>query len=253
MQHYHIGTSGWTYDDWQGLVYPPGISGAKRLAFYATLFDSVEVNATFYRFASSTMIAAWNRQLPPNFHLCIKGSRRITHVKQLAKPELVQLFLERVGQMQHARVVLWQMPPHRTFDPGYLQDFIQLIKAHSPKNLRHAIECRDASWWTDKTYALMAAANIAFVCISHPTLPGHWVQTADFVYVRLHGLDAHYKYRYDYSRRELSVWAKHLQSPKAKHARYVFFNNDYNAYAVRNAQALYAQLQTIAPKARSPR
>jgi uncharacterized protein YecE (DUF72 family) len=78
---FYIGTSGWTHDDWSGSFYPAEVKGPERLSFYATKFDTVEVNATFYRLPTQPMIAAWNRRLGGDFHLVVKGSREVTHLK----------------------------------------------------------------------------------------------------------------------------------------------------------------------------
>src|SRR5579885_3183245 len=110
-----IGTSGWTYDDWAGVFYPagpPAVRGAQRLGYYAARFNAVEINATFYRFPSAAMLAAWNRGLPPPYGLAVKGHRVITHRKQLADGgEALGAFLDLVRQLASLRVVLWQLPP----------------------------------------------------------------------------------------------------------------------------------------------
>ncbi len=79
-----VGTSGWTYNDWAGKFYPPEVKGSQRLAFYVTRFDTVEINATFYRLPTQNMLDAWNRRLPDGFHLVVKGSRVITHLKKIS-------------------------------------------------------------------------------------------------------------------------------------------------------------------------
>ena len=76
----HVGTSGWTYGDWNGRFYPAEVTGAERLSWYATRFDTVEVNATFYRLPFKGMIMGWNRRLPARFHLVLKGPRSVTHL-----------------------------------------------------------------------------------------------------------------------------------------------------------------------------
>ena len=101
MPEIHVGTSGWTYDDWTGPFYPEKVKGPERLSYYASRFDTVEVNASFYRFPTQNMIKAWNRRLGEEFHLVVKGHRKITHQSKLVDCESsLAGFLERVAQLE---------------------------------------------------------------------------------------------------------------------------------------------------------
>jgi len=227
----HVGTSGWTYDDWSGAFYPEDVKGAKRLEFYAGQFDTVEVNATFYRLPTRNMIDAWNRRLPEGFHLVVKGSRLVSHLKKLADcAEPVGAFYERVLQLGRLRVVLWQLPPSLHKDAGRLDAFL----AELPQGARHAVEFRHASWWDDEVAAVLSRHRAAFVAVSHPRLPDAVVPTADLLYLRFHGAGPKL-YRYDYSREELEAWAERVRPHLRGRTLYAFFNNDYAANAPRNA------------------
>ena len=230
----HVGTSGWTYSDWTGAFYPPDLPDSERLSYYASRFDTVEINSTFYRFPPQSMITAWNRRLPEGFHLVVKGTRRVTHFQKLVEcQEVLKAFLERVETLRTLRVVLWQLPPSLRQDLERLEGFLQLLQREAP-GVRHAVEFRHASWWAAETAELLRRYGAAFVALSHPTLPPDVLPTADFLYVRFHGLGKQL-YRYNYSQEELADWVHRLQPHLAGRSLYAFFNNDYEAFAPRNA------------------
>ena len=227
----YVGTSGWTYDDWQGAFYPDEVKGAARLSYYATVFNAVEVNATFYRNPAPTAITAWNRRLGPEFHLVVKGSRAVTHLRKLADfDDALKACLDRVMQLKRLRVILWQLPPSLHKDVERLDAFLRVL----PISVRHAVEFRHESWWDDEAAGVLARHKAAFVAVSYPKLPDTWFPTTDFLYVRFHGLGKEL-YSYDYSRKELSEWVKRLEPDLEGRTLYAFFNNDYNANAPRNA------------------
>jgi len=236
-QEIHVGTSGWTYDDWSGSFYPADVKGAERLAFYARQFHTVEVNATFYRVPTQTMIDAWNRRLDNTFHLVVKGSRAITHLKKLRDcRESLDMFFERVLQLKMLRVILWQLPPSLHKDAARLDGFLSGL----PGTVRHAVEFRHPSWWDDEVAETLTRHRAALVAISHPQLPDTLRPTTDFLYLRFHGLGRQL-YRYDYSREELALWVSRLEPHLADRHVYAFFNNDFAANAPRNA-ALFREL-----------
>jgi uncharacterized protein YecE (DUF72 family) len=235
----HVGTSGWTYDDWSGPFYPQGVKGVERATFYAQQFDTVEINATFYRTASQAMIAAWNRRFQKPFHLVVKGPRTVTHLKKLRDcGEPLKAFLERVLGLGSLRVILWQLPPSLHKDAGRLEEFLCGL----PKSVRHAVEFRHLSWWDEEVAEVLSRHAAAFVAISHPQLPDALYQTTDFLYLRFHGVGKEL-YRYDYSREELATWAARLRPHLAAEDVYAFFNNDYDANAPRNAMTLRELLE----------
>ncbi|MGA2061928.1 MAG: DUF72 domain-containing protein [Thermoguttaceae bacterium] len=227
-----IGTSGWTYNDWAEKFYPREVKGSERLAFYVTRFDTVEINATFYRLPTQTMLDAWNGRLRDGFHLVVKGSRVITHLKKLLDcRESLELFLDKVKQLRALRAILWQLPPSLGKDIDRLERFLSTL----PQDVRLAVEFRHKSWWDDEVAALLTRHGAAFVAISHPKLPNTIYPTADFLYLRFHGLDRQL-YRYDYTDNELADWANRLKPYLKARVIYAFFNNDYQANAPRNAR-----------------
>lgn len=230
----YVGTSGWTYDDWSGLFYPAEVKAGDRLSFYARLFNTVEVNASFYRVPTQTMIDAWNRRLGPEFHLVVKGSRSVTHVKKIRDcKEQLERFLERVLKLDRLKAILWQLPPSLSKDVERLEHFLVML----PRDVRHAVEFRHASWWDSEVAEVLHRYHAAFVAVSHPKLPEEVFPLTDFLYVRLHGKGKDL-YRYDYAPHELAHWASLLRPLIDSRTLYVFFNNTYEAYAVRNAMTL---------------
>ncbi len=235
---FFIGTSGWVYEDWWGRFYPEDISGPDRLLFYAGKFNTVEVNASFYRLPTPAMINAWNRKLGADFHLVLKGSRLITHLKKIKDcREPLQRFFDRAGQLKTLRVVLWQLPPSLHKDIDRLDRFLSLL----PQNVCHAVEFRHVSWWDEGVSAMLAHHNAAFVAVSHPNLPDTIIPTTDFLYIRFHG-PGEQIYNYDYPNHELIYWASRLKPHIEDKALYAFFNNDFNANTPKNAVTLRGML-----------
>jgi len=231
-QQVFVGTSGWTYDDWSGRFYPEkGFKGPERLTFYASVFNTVEVNATFYRTPTEQMIESWNKRLDDYFHLVVKGTRAVTHIKRLADcREQLQTFLERILQLKRLKVVLWQLPPSLRKDAVLLNEFLHLL----PEKVHHAVEFRHTSWWADDVLQILAKHNAALVGVSHPKLPEIIIPTTDFFYVRFHGQGKN-PYMYLYSQEELSHWVSLLEPLLKGKPLYAFFNNDYHAHATKNA------------------
>lgn len=246
MTAWHVGTSGWTYDDWNGRFYPEEVKGAERLSYYADRFDTVEVNASFYRFPTSNMIKAWNRRLGPDFHLVVKGHRRVTHQSKLVNCEdSVAGFLERVGQLQPLELVLWQLPPSLHRDDDRLEAFLKSLPAAAreqgldPASLRHAVEFRDESWWSEDVAEILSRHDVCFVSVSHPQLPKTVLATTDLLYLRFHG-EGGQLYDYDYSQAELRQWVDRIAPYLDGRTLYAFFNNDFQANAPRNAESFRA-------------
>lgn len=230
----HIGTSGWTYSDWTGIFYPPDLPDSERLSYYASQFDTVEINSTFYRFPPQGMITGWNRRLPEDFHLVVKGTRRVTHLQKLVDcQEVLKAFLDRILPLHTLRVVLWQLPPSLHQDLERLENFLKWLQQFAPA-VRHAVEFRHASWWAEETVRLLRQYAAAFVAVSHPKLPPDVFPTTDFLYLRFHGLGSQL-YRYNYSKEELAEWVARLRPHLKGRTLYAFFNNDYEAFAPRNA------------------
>jgi len=203
MGNLRLGTSGWSYDNWVGNFYPDGTDKSDMLDYYATRFNSVEINATFYRLPFENMIKGWQNKAPGDFSYSAKGARRITHYNKLEDiDEYLDRFLERILKLNPTlETILWQFPPSFEKNTDLLKEFIGKL----PENQRFAFEFRDTSWLDEEIYRLLRSNDNAIVWVSSPEFPDDCVSTADYIYIRLHGLEGGYKY--SYSKQELEPWA----------------------------------------------
>lgn len=229
-----VGTSGWSYDDWDGVFYPTGLERSEWLGYYTRYFRAVELNVTFYRLPFINMVTSWARKVPKNFVFAAKGPRIVTHRLRLKSVNNeIEKFYSRMSGLPNLEVVLWQLPPSLHCDPNLLKEFLTML----PLTPRPAIEFRHPSWWeNEETKRVLNVKNAAFCGISHPKLPSTFPDTADFAYIRFHGLHMRL-YDYDYNEGELQPWVMKVTSfLSSGRDVYVFFNNDYHANAVRNAR-----------------
>ena len=240
MSELRVGCSGWNYAHWRELVYPKGLQQAKWLERYATLFDTVEVNATFYRLPAVTTVARWVERVPEDFLFAVKMSRFVTHVKRLRDlPPSLELYYGRIEPLARSRKlgpVLWQFP--ETFRRN--DDRLAEALGHLPAG-RHCFEFRHASWFADDVYELLRRRGAALVIGDHPQRPfqSHEL-TADWTFLRFHygsrGRNG------NYSERELEEWAQRIEAWRARVDVYAFFNNDWMGFAVQNGLWLRGRL-----------
>jgi uncharacterized protein YecE (DUF72 family) len=240
-----IGTSGWSYDHWHPELYPPGLSPGSRLGRYAATFSTAELNSSFYRWPRPAAFRSWQARLPDDFRLSVKAPRGLTHARKLYAPET---WLQRIRQGWHElgtkrAVLLVQLPPSQPRDDMRLAYFLRLV----PGWMRVAVEFRHHSWHCEHTFALLAGHGAAYCVMSGANLPCVLRTTTDFAYVRMHGPDHHHLYAGSYSDVDLQWWADRIREwSRAGQDVYVYFNNDGNANAVRNARALQALLASDA-------
>ena len=233
----HIGTSGWSYDHWENVLYPPGVPPRDRLAWYVGNFGTVELNASFYRWPRTASFASWRRRLPEGFLLSVKAPRGLTHAKKLYSPEL---WVERIVQCWHElrdkrAVLLVQLPPAMARDDARLSYFLELL----PDWIRVAVEFRHDSWHADDVFRLLEHHGAAYCVMSGAGLPCILRATAAFVYVRMHGPDPDHLYGGSYSDADLAWWAERIGEWRdAGSEVFVYFNNDGGGNAVRNAFSL---------------
>ncbi len=230
---YRIGTSGWNYAHWRGRFYPEKLPASKWLAHYATHFDTVECNATFYRLPSEKTFQNWKASTPKGFLWALKASRLITHYRRLQDVQgPLEEFLSRARLLgEKLGPVLFQLPPSLHYDEALFEDFASLLSPLSEA----AVEVRHRSWIDDRFLRQLQAHGLAF-CLSDTAgrYPFHEAVTADFVYIRLHGSQK--LYASSYSEAELHLWAEKIAS--WNRPTYVYFDNDFEAHAVFNARRL---------------
>jgi len=230
-----IGTSGWHYKHWCGPLYPKKCPSSQWFDLYARVFDTVEVNNTFYRLPTEDALRNWHDAAPRKFCFSVKASRFITHIKRLRDPDnAISLFFSRVELLRSKLgPILFQLPPRWHVDPGRLADFLPAL----PRGHRYVFEFRDESWNTPTIFDLLRRHKIA-VCIHDWCGSQSPMElTADFTYIRFHGTTG--KYQGNYGDSLLGDWADRIKG-WATHLShiYAYFNNDQHGYAVNNAQTL---------------
>jgi uncharacterized protein YecE (DUF72 family) len=237
MKRIRIGCSGWNYADWRERLYPKGLPARRWLEYYAQVFDTVEVNNTFYRLPNRSAVENWVKQVPDGFVFAVKASRYLTHIKRLANmDEGVRRYWERIEPLAGSPKmgpVLWQLPGNFQRDDDRLRHALE----HLPKGARHCFEFRHESWFTEDVYKLLRRHRAALVIGDSPERPFQtYEMTAKWTFVRFH-----YGNRGrggNYSAKELEQWAERLDGWRREVEVYAYFNNDWNAYAVKNALEL---------------
>lgn len=235
-----IGTSGYAYSAWRRRFYPPDLPASRWLSYYAAHFPTVELNRPFYRLPTAETFAAWRAAVPPGFVFAVKVSRFFTHLKRLKDPDIhLRLFLERARRLGPTLgPLLFQLPPRFHADLDRLDGLLRaLARQRLVRGVRAALEVRHPSWLIPEVQARLRRANVALCLHDSPRQPVEDAVTADFVYVRRHGLGRPRHNTYPESRlREdaarIAAWARRRLDV------YVYFNNDERGYAVANARRL---------------
>jgi uncharacterized protein YecE (DUF72 family) len=233
-----IGTSGWQYRDWRGVLYPAGLPQRAWLECYAAEFASVEVNNAFYRLPERSVFERWRDQTPAGFAVAVKVSRYLTHIRRMQEPAepVARLAARAEGLGARLGPYLLQLPPTLRAEPGRLDDCLRAF----PSGARVAVEPRHESWWTDEVRAVLARHGAALCWADRhgrPVTP-MW-RTAGWGYVRLHEGTA--APRPSYGRSALGTWLDRIDA-EWRGTRdadvHVYFNNDRGGAAVRNARTL---------------
>ncbi|MDB5506853.1 MAG: hypothetical protein JWR75_1491 [Devosia sp.] len=230
----NIGCSGWFYWHLKGSFYPTQMPTKEWFSHYADHFATVELNAPFYSWPTLATVESWRKQAEGrNMVYTVKASELITHIRKFEDTRtLVRDFgyiADLLGPMMGC--FLFQLPPSYHFAPERLQNILEQLDP----SRRNVIEFRHKSWWTDEVYAAFEKAGAIFCTCSGPRLPDDLVKTAEDIYIRFHGVDAWY--RHDYSHDELVVWADRIRQARAERV-WIYFNNDFNGYAIKNATML---------------
>lgn len=235
MRKYYIGCSGWHYDHWRALYYPEGLPKSKWLQFYAKEFSTVELNNSFYHLPSEKAFVTWRESTPDNFLFAVKVSRFITHIKRLRNLDsAVDNFLSRACLLKDKLgPLLYQLPPNMKRNDEVLENFLSSL----PQEYQHVFEFRHESWIDDSVFRILQQYNVGLCVFDMPGFTCPLVATTYFAYIRFHGSQG--LYSSCYSNEELSQWAQKIVELDEKvKAVHIYFNNDAEAFAVRNALSL---------------
>ncbi len=239
-----LGTSGWSYEEWVGPFY---FSRERMFSNYVKIFNTAEINSTFYRYPSVTMIRGLIKASPKDFVFSVKMPKLITHEKELklklGVSEDLRRFLEIMKPMKEADKlgpILIQFPPSFNYDKiDLLERFLEIL----PSDFSFAVEFRSLSWVKEETWNLLRSFNVAYTIVDEPLLPPKMVYTADFIYIRWHGRGKRPWFNYKYSDEELKEWVPKIRdAAKRSKVVYGYFNNHFHAYAPQNCLRLLEML-----------
>jgi uncharacterized protein YecE (DUF72 family) len=237
-----IGTSGWHYDSWRGPFYPPGLAIKHQLQYYASQFETAELNGVFYRTPTPEAVRSWREQTGNDFVFAWKASKFITHWKRLSENSVNSLALleNRLALLgDKAGPVLFQLPPNFKADRERLASFLKLLSGKR----RYSFEFRHPSWYAAPIMKLLANENISLCLSDHHDAPAPWKRTADFVYVRGHGPGG--RYAGHYRAAALHDWAARIRSWNKQGCDvFVYFDNDQKSAAPADAIRLRQLLCT---------
>lgn len=236
-----IGTSGWMYKHWGEVFYPKDIKGIAQLPYLAHEFDTVEINSSFYRIPRESAAEGWYKATPASFRFAVKLNSYITHAKKLIldgksrqRLEWFHDALKPLGKKYD--VLLVQLQPSFAANFERLETFMNALPPYVDYPHRPDIcyEFRHASWFTPRLYELMRERQAGLVIATYPgKFKPPYEITSDIIYIRFHATAEHP----DYSPRELDKWAAYIRDLKARQI-YVYFNNDFEGWAIENARYL---------------
>ena len=235
MEKWHIGCSGFYYAEWKGLFYPPEMPARLWFEYYCRHFNTVEINATFYRFPQLKTLNAWYDKSPPAFKFTVKVFQEITHQRKFVDcSALIRDFYEiaKTGLKDKLGCILFQMPP------GFhcSENALALICAELNPEFPNVVEFRHASWWQQKVYDQLAIHNITFCSINYPKLPETIVVNTAFPYVRMHGTPR--LYYSGYADKTLKTLTDRLNQDAKIRQGFIYFNNTASGEAILNARSI---------------
>lgn len=235
-----VGTSGYVYKHWtHGVFYPEAMPAREWLAYYATRFDTVEINNSFYRLPPPEVFAAWHAQTPPEFTFFVKGSRFVSHMKKFKDPvEPLQRFFRSVAPLREKLLgVLWQTPKNFSANAERLDAFCAEFRRHS-RIAPLVFEFRHPSWFNAEVTDILERYGAAYCDADMPDFYRDLKIpiTANYTYIRRHGGMDHGG---NYSNAELHALARHIRAERrAGRTVFVYFNNDQHGNAFRNAETV---------------
>lgn len=239
---FRVGTSGWSYDHWRGVFYPQTLPASRWFEHYAAHFDTVEINATFYRMMPDKTFEGWRDKAPTGFLYAVKMWRQVTHRKMLQSANVeVSDFLKRAALLgDRLGPILIQLPPNLGLDLERLVRFLPLLS----REFEYAVEFRHPSWFHEPVYDALRRHHIGLCVFHHVRIECPRIVTAPLVYLRFHGASGRYAGKY--TTEQLESWAAFAHEHMAQGRHVVaYFNNDYKGYAVENAREFRGLLESM--------
>lgn len=251
MSRILLGTSGWYYKDWVGPLYKE--KKERKLATYSSIFETAEIDSTFYAYPSKGMVMGWLKYTKPDFTFTAKLPRLITHEKKLDPGLGVEEDLQRFCDLMRPLLLngklgclLIQLPPKFSLDDfDRLESFFKIL----PTEFRFAVEFRHLSWMREETWKLLDEYRVTYTIVDEPLLPPEMRVTSDIAYFRWHGRGSRPWYNYRYKTEELEPWVPRVKQVARKvKTVYGYFNNHYHGYAVENCLQVLEMLGVLTPK-----
>ena len=239
----HVGCSGWVYKHWRGIFYPEGLPQTRWFERYAEEFDTVEINASFYRLPLASTFEGWREKAPPGFRYAVKVNRFITHMKKLFDCETeVDRFIALARPLgEKLGPLLYQLPPSLHKNVERLDSFL----ARLPRDIEQVVEFRHKSWYDDEVLEVLDSHGIGFVAHDLKGLVSPRWASARTAYVRLHGTSGRCHGRYsDEALTEWTDWC--LEQARTGRSVWCYFNNDIHGHAIEDARTLKSMVGQMA-------
>jgi uncharacterized protein YecE (DUF72 family) len=236
---YKIGCSGFHYEEWKDKFYPEGLPKTKWFQYYNGIFNTVELNVTFYRTMKQSFFENLYQRSGPDFRFSVKASRIITHYKKFNNlgPALTEFYSTVVGGLKDKLgCILFQMPPSYTYKKEYLTKIVDQLDP----GFKNVVEFRHESWWNKEVYDTLQQNKICFCTVSYPGLPEQLVSNGPLIYARLHGVPV--LYHSAYSEKYLQSLSENLKLAHQINEVYIYFDNTDNRAAIKNANTLKQML-----------
>jgi len=236
LDNVFLGCSGWSYKEWVGPFYRKG--ERRMLRAYGRVFNTAEINTTFYRYPTDKMVMGWARYSPSNFVFSAKLPKVITHNKKLDLEAGVEEDLQKFCEIMRILLLngklgclLIQLPPKYEYDLDHLESFFKIL----PLDFKFAIEFRNISWMRKETWDLLKKHEVAYTIVDEPLLPPEIHITSNIAYFRWHGMGEKPWFNYKYSKEELEPWIPKVKITAKKVKKvYGYFNNHFHGYAPEN-------------------
>jgi uncharacterized protein YecE (DUF72 family) len=235
----HVGCSGWVYRHWRGIFYPEGMTQKRWFEHYASQFDTVEINASFYRLPLASTFEGWREKAPPGFRYAVKVNRFITHMKKLLDcEEETDRFIALARPLQDKLgPLLYQLPPSLHKNVERLDAFLSRL----PPDLMHVVEFRHPSWYDEEVLELLDRHDVGFVVHDLRGLISPRWASGSTAYIRFHGTSG--RYHGLYGEELLADWADWCREQRNQgRSVWCYFNNDIHGHALEDARALKAMV-----------